>query len=249
MARRKSKPESERAPIQVYLFEAWLKRLNAVFPPRGGFIEPLSEDWRQARRGRLTASLRAEIIYKRNPKSWNLLMDKLDAELSPDYQWTEVNNVRALNWGREHEKEALANVELNYGRDIEDPGLLFHSQHPFIAGTPDGLIRKANGAISIQIKCPYDSKIHLAALYTKALSSLYYAQVQQEAWVSNANAIEFYSYDPRQPLVTRLVRLDVPVNKEFIARLETNALDFAALFCAGTRLATGKVTPMGVVGG
>lgn len=246
MKRRKGKPESERAPIQIYPFEAWLKKLYAVFPPHGDFIEPLSEEWRQARRGRLTASARAEIIYKRNPKSWNLLMDKLDHELSPDYQWTEAN-AKALSWGRDHEAEAISNIILDHGRDVQNPGLVFHQQHPWIAATPDGRVCEGRRRASVQIKCPYDSKNHLATLYQKKLDPTYFYQIQWEAWVDRANEIEFYSYDPRQPLPTRLVRLDIPVNQKVLDTFRANALEFAAMYCSGTRMNTGTTTPMGVV--
>lgn len=246
MGRRKK--EAERPPVQIYPFEVWLKKLNKVWFPRGGFIEPLSEEWRDARRGRLTASLRAEIIYKRNPKSWNLLMDKLDRELSPDYQWNDVSYVKALNWGRDHEKEALANVVLDYGDDITDPGLIFHRQHPFIAATPDGISLEKGIKTSIQVKCPHDSKIHLAMFYQKRIvDATYFYQVQWEAWVAKAQRAVFYSYDRRQPFATRLFKLDVPINEKVLDTFHTNALEFATMYCEGRRFNTGKTTAEGVV--
>lgn len=246
MARRKVKPESERPPVQRYPYSAWVSRLNTVFPPHGRFIEPLSEDWRQARRGRLTASKRAEIIYNRRPAEWNALMDELNVELSPDYQWTEARG-KALDWGRDHEKEALANIMLDHGRDVEDPGLLFHTEHPWIAATPDGIIVEDRKRVSVQVKCPFNPRNHLDTLYSKTIRPVYFYQVQWEAMVSGADAIEFYSYDPRQPLATRLVRVDIPVQQKVVDRLYTNALEFGQMFVSGTKMAEGSTTPEGVI--
>lgn len=245
--RKRRKKEAERPPVQIYPYEVWLRKLSAVFFPDGQFIEPLSERWRQARRGRLTASLRAETVYKRNPKSWNLMADKIDAELAPDYHWSEVANVAALNWGRDHEPQARANITLEHGRDVRDPGLIFHRQHPFIAATPDGLVIENRKRISIQIKCPYDTKFHLNVLYGKMFDPTYFYQVQWEAWVSRADEIEFYSYDPRQPLPARLARRNIPINTKVLDTFERNALEFAEMYCSGTRMNTGKATPMGVI--
>lgn len=249
---RRVKPESERAPVQRYEFSSWLERLNRVFPPRGGFIEPLSVDWRNARRGRLTASKRAEIIYNRRPTEWNALIDELNHELSDDYQWEELD-APALRWGREHEKEAIANIELDGGFEMTDPGLVFDSEHPWIAATPDGWYKYDHKyqmiLTTVQIKCPYYTKNHLATLYEKTLRPTYFYQVQWEAMVSRAQHIEFYSYDPRQPLLTRLVKIDVPVNKEVVDRLRANAVEFAKLFCSGEKLAIGEIHAEDVVWG
>lgn len=244
--RRKVKPESARAPVQQYAYSPWVQRLNKVFFPDGQFIEPLSERWRQARRGRLTASKRAEIIYNRRPAEWNALADEIEHELSPEYQWTEARG-KALDWGRDHEKQAIANIELDYGRDVGDPGLLFHTEHPWIAATPDGLVTEGRKRISVQIKCPYNPRNHLDTLYNKTLRPVYFYQVQWEGMVSGADEIEFYSFDPRQPLATRLVQLKIPVQQEVVDRLYTNALEFGHMIVTGSRMATGSTTPEGVI--
>lgn len=248
MARRRKKSDiDQRVPMQVYPYTKWVQRLNKVFLPDGQFIEPLSERWRLARRGRLTASQRAEIIYKRNPKSWNLLIDKINAELEPDYFKDEVRNVKALDWGRKYEPVAISNIMLDHGRDVVDPGLIFHTQHPWMAATPDGSIRDGGRRISIQIKCPYDSKNHLDMLYSKKVDPTYFYQCQWEAMIDGADDIEFYSFDIRQPLVSRLVRINMPVQSEIVDRLYKNALEFGDLFCSGQKLPTGKTTPEGVI--
>lgn len=216
----------------------WVLRLDEVYRHDGKFIEPLSERWRQARRGRLTASQNAIVIAERRPATWNRLMDQLDRELTPDWQ-REERNVPAMNWGRKYESAAIANIMLIDGDDLTDPGLLFHEKYPFVAATPDAMI---DGRISVQIKCPYNSDNHLALLYNGigALKSLYAAQVQWELWVSKAESIRFYSYDPRQPAAAQLARIDILADKETLDKFDTNVRDFATLFNEGKRLNEGK---------
>ena len=222
----------------------WAQRLNEIFPIRNGTppIEPLSEEWRQARRGRLTASSRAILIAERNPAMWNRMMHEIDHELSPGYQWVEAN-APALAWGRDHEKEAIANIMLNEADELTEPGLIFHPKYPFVAATPDGLI---DGKISVQIKCPYNSKNHLETLYNKTIRPVYRYQTLWEAWCTGAKQIRFYSYDPRQPMKTQLVRLDIPVEQKVLDTFEKNAVEFAELFSQGKRLAEGRLSAMGI---
>lgn len=225
----------------------WIERTNAIYYPADKYIFPLSEEWRRARRGRLTASERAITIHDRRPSAWNRLMDQLDAELLPTYQWEE-KSAPALSWGREHEPGALANITLSEGHDIVDPGLIFHKKYPFVAATPDGVIGTDGGPVSVQIKCPYNPDNHLRLLYggQSALKPVYYAQTQWELWVAGASAIKFYSYDPRQPAATQLVRLDLPADEKMLDTFDQNVQEFAELFSQGKRLAEGKLSALGI---
>lgn len=216
----------------------WTQRLEGVFPLDGQYIEPLSERWRQARRGRLTASTRASRIYHRRPDTWARLMDELESELAPDWQWTEVENIRALDWGRQYEPAAIASIELATGADVTEPGLVFLKHRPYVAATPDAML---DGKVSVQIKCPLKPENHLEVLYTRKVPQVYFYQLQWEAWVTGAEELMFASYDHRQPLTTRLVLVDVPIDPKVVERFEANVTEFAALFNAGKRLADGKI--------
>ncbi len=75
---------------------------------RGQFIKPLTPEWYNARRGRLTASKRAWTIFKENPKSWGKMADEIKYEISDDWAFNEMNGIAALDWGREQEPHAIA---------------------------------------------------------------------------------------------------------------------------------------------
>lgn len=218
----------------------WIKRLDEIFPRDGEYIEPLSERWIQARRGRLTASSAAYPI-KVYGKAIVGLRDKLMAQMQDDYEWAELD-LPALRWGRDYEKAALASIDLKLGTELVEPGTLFHPEFPFCSATPDGLI---DGHISVQIKCPHKAAIHLETLYGKPLKPLYANQVQWEAWVSGADQILFASFDPEQPLSTRLYLREIPVDRELFGLFERHVKKFRN-YLEGRGSHHSTVTPIGI---
>lgn len=228
----------------------WLERLDDIWPRTGAYIEPLSEDWRQARRGRLTASSAAHVIPKWTDKGIATLREKLLREMADGYKWTELD-LPQLNWGREHEKAAIATIELTLGVDMPEPGMLFHPKYPFCTSTPDGLI---DGHISVQIKCPHKRSIHLEYLYQKPIlkigarggRAMYWYQVQWEAWTSSADQILFCTFDPDQPLATKLGVCEVPIDHEMHELFEKNSLRFKNYIETGRSTSQGTVKPIGI---
>lgn len=224
----------------------WSAELDKIFVRDGSYITPLSEKWRQSRRGRLTASGGANTIVPFGDRGIATLMKKLRAEMQPDWAWKELS-LPQLDWGRNYEGAALASVELALGAEVVEPGTMFHPRRPYCSATPDGLI---DGHITLQIKCPHKPSIHLDTLYNKKLKLAYYRQVQWESWCAAADAIIFASFDPQQPLATRLIMIDVPINHQLIETFERNVDRFKVLFeneLSGVPPSKlGSVTPIGI---
>ncbi len=228
----------------------WLKRLDEIWIRNGQYIEPLSEDWVQARRGRLTASGAAHIIPKWNPKGINTLRDKLMAQMETTFVWTELS-LPQLDWGREHEKAAIATIELVLGVDMPEPGTVFHPALPYCSSTPDGLI---DGHISVQIKCPHKRSIHLDYLYNKPILKTgpkggrdkYWWQTQWEAWTSGADEILFCTFDPEQPRMTRLGVCEVPIDLEVHELFYRNSRRFRNFMETGKSDSSSQVQPIGI---
>lgn len=202
----------------------WIARLDELWPRDGRYIKPLSEEWRQARRGRLTASGAAYPIKVFGKGIETLRLKILDA-LRPEWQWRELS-LPQLEWGREYEPAAIARVELDLGAEVVDPGCLFHPELPYCSATPDGII---DGHISLQIKCPHNPQVHLKTFYGEKLKPLYYCQVQFEAWVANCDQIIFASFDPKQPAATRLAIREIEIDLRLQETFDTNARRFKAL--------------------
>ena len=214
--------------------QPWLNRLNQVFIPDGEWIEPLSDRWWQARRGRISASSRAVTLATRKAGPWSNLMVKLEAELQPGYVHEQVHGVGSLDWGNNHELKAIANIELALGCDLVEPGMLFHSDHPYCEATPDAQL---DNRVTIQIKCPIKPEVHLAVHQNgkAAIKRNYYIQTQFEAWIAKAEAAKFVSFDPRQPRRAQLAVVDLPIDTALHDAWEENVPLFRALFEADNR--------------
>lgn len=218
----------------------WVERLHEIHPLSNAYIKANTTEWYNARRGRLTASTRAQQIYLR--QDWPTLYKEIVAEL--DHGWLRVPRESvAMNWGRDNESRALATLELELGVTIEDPGLIINANWPFIAGTPDGVFRRANGRlVSVQVKCPYNPQRHLDNVYGGgAIKQQYFYQVQWEAMLLGADDILFASYDPRQPLKTQLVMIDIPVSVDIQNQFLQNALEFQKAIDSGFSPTVGRM--------
>ena len=219
---------------------SWEQRLKDLWVPEPGkIVMDLTDEWFLARRGRITASSRANILLNDDKKKWNEALIGVTEELDPDYEKGEDKGNKYMKWGRDHEDEALANLELKLGVELHHPGFLLSPNSPFIGGTPDGVT--ADRKVSVQIKCPYFSRNHLKFFYDRTLTPQYYTQVQVEAAVLGAERIIFASYDPRQPLSARVADIEVKVSSEIIDKLYSRVVDFADMLETGRLYGVGKL--------
>lgn len=206
----------------------WVEELNRLWTPTPGRrVKTMSDEWKQARRGRLTASSRARSIAgPRAVSNFPILRDKILAELRPDYEWIE-QQFAATRWGNEHERQALSNLELALGlEDIEsyEPGFLLHPTRSYAGATPDLLIdeREVRGGelcvetTAVQVKCPHDPEVHKKTWAAKkVLDDQYWYQLQWEAWVTSADRAMFCSYDPRpRRSELQLVHFEVEIDRD-----------------------------------
>jgi len=229
----------------------WLKQLDAIFPRDHKYIEPLSERWWQARRGRLTSSGAPHVIAPFGDRGVATLMKKLTAEMEPGWKPNELD-LPQLRWGRKYERAAIASIELQLGVDIADPGTIFHQGYPFCSATPDGEFDD----VVIEVKCPHSREKHLKNIYDEPVLKVgkrggrhkWWMQMQWEAWCrGHTDLILFASFDPEQPLATRLRLTEVPVDLEIQEKFERNVLRFKNLFENGVSISPGtNATPIGI---
>lgn len=207
----------------------WVQALDRVFPERLTSTAPimaLTDDWYRARRGRCTASRRAQTIAVGRPKGWATMATEIEWELTDKWRREEVN-VKALHWGRDFEAQALANAELELGAEVMEPGLVFHPDYSYAAATPDFFV---GDEITGQIKCPSTPKHHLKYVYGEALKGTYLYQVQWEAWVSQRKKIVFMSYDPRQPIATRCSVQEIDADMQMWESFDRRLAEFKSKF-------------------
>jgi len=152
-----------------------------------------SQQWFEARLGVITGS-RAKNAFAKN----NLIfMDELIAErltgVIPEGFTSE-----AMRHGILYEPEAIRVYEELTGNKVDEVGFCVHDEHPFIAVSPDGLIKidgKYQGAV--EVKCP-SSKKHIEYTRIDRIPAEYKRQViHYFVVVEELQWLDFVSYDPR----------------------------------------------------
>lgn len=184
--------------------------------------------WHTLRMGKVTSSQVSKILGTPRTKGaeWTgtalTYLEEVIAEITTGQRKDEVNS-KAIDWGNEYEAEAFAKFaqtvqgELKYyGKDDPQFFALFEFEG-FAGGSPDFTFGKIVG----EIKCPYNSAIHVSRVINyKSAADLFanepeiYAQIQMNMMCADCKSGVFVSYDPRQ-LMKPLFTLEVPADSEY----------------------------------
>lgn len=176
-----------------------------------------SDEWLEARRGRVTASKFADAIAGGQGKTRTKYMHQLLAErLTGEVDQNGYTNPY-MGRGLEQEKKARINYELETGTEVTEVGFVLLNEN--IGCSPDGLVGD-NGLI--QIKCPA-SHTHIEYLLTSKVPSNYIKQIQGELWVTEREWSDFVSFDSRNKY-RDFLRIRVERDDAFIATLK-NGID------------------------
>lgn len=105
-----------------------------------------TDEWLAARKGKITASLAAACLgldpYKSRAAAWREITQGGDG----------LQN-RHMRWGVQFEAAARLDYEAQSGNFVDETGLWVHPDVPWLAASPDGLIR-SDGLV--EVKCPTD---------------------------------------------------------------------------------------------
>ena len=162
-------------------------RLNTFISTIGQADNPT---WFAAKKYRISASKSRQIAYAQ--KEDTLLKYFAGSAVDSDN----------LRYGRETEPAARQEYSLVTSNTVHDSGLIIARNFPWLCASPDGLVCKENELIVLEIKCPIsgqDGKIDVPYIVNGALkkSHPYYAQVQIQLFVSDAQLCHFYVYGTR----------------------------------------------------
>lgn len=178
-------------------------------------MEQRTEEWYQARLGKVTASKVASVLAKRDSATradylTDLVLERLTGKQQEFYQ------NEAMQWGTDTEPQARMAYEAETGNLVDELGFI---DHPTIANfgcSPDGVVGEDG---LIEIKCP-NSKTHLSTLLSGKAPSKYIPQMQTQMAVMNRQWCDFVSFDPRLPEDLQLFVIRVDRDDEYIAKLE-----------------------------
>lgn len=185
-------------------------------------MEQRSEEWFQARLGKVTASRVADVLAKiksgESASRRNYKIQLVSERLTGEKQETYVN--QAMQDGIDREQFARDRYVQQFG-EVEEVGFI---QHPTLeaGASPDGLVG-TDGII--EIKCPMGST-HTETLMTQEVPSKYVPQIQFQLLVTGRKWCDFVSYNPMFPENLQVFVRRVFANKEYQQELEDEVKQF-----------------------
>jgi hypothetical protein len=194
-----------------------------------------TEDWHRARSGKFTPSELYRLMTPPKTKTEVLsegaktyvkekIAEILTIDISNDKMFHGNN---ATEWGNSYEGEAIEVFSDMLNKEIVNPGFINYDNN--FGGTPDGISH--DKLFGIEVKCPYNSSIHLDNLLLDSLAfkkerKEYYWQIQGYSLITGIENWYFVSYDPRQ-IDYKLKILPIKRNEDDI-RLIKEKLQIAA---------------------
>jgi len=158
-------------------------------------MEQRSEEWFQARLGKVTASRVADVLAKiksgESASRRNYKIQLVSERLTGEKQETYIN--QAMQDGIDREFYARERYVQQHG-EVEEVGFI---QHPTLeaGASPDGLVGDDG---LIEIKCPLGTT-HTETLMTQEVPSKYIPQIQFQLLCTGRKWCDFMSYNPMFP--------------------------------------------------
>ena len=192
-------------------------------------VEQGTPEWHKLRIGKITSSRVADIMKSDNLK----VVDALIYERScpDDALWDAQDGYvsEAMQWGTDHEDEAVQAYTAQTGIEMERVGFCTHNEFDYLAMSPDRLTPDRTGGV--EVKCP-STKTHIRTIRMGGLPNDHKYQVLQYFLINeDLQWLDFVSYDPRftpRPLyVHRVTRDEVQAD---LGELLANIVKFWAKF-------------------
>jgi predicted phage-related endonuclease len=189
----------------------WLDEIGQDIPEVDENLEVLDiaeneSDWHAERLGKFTSSRMGDLMSQGRGKDqlWgqmadNYIYEKIAEKLTgvPHY----IAETNAMAWGNDLEEEAFNKFKEHSGLDCQHMGTTFIKFNELSGGSPDGYVGE-DGVI--EIKCPYNSSIHLKTIITKEIDKKYMYQMQANMLFTDRSYCYYVSYDPRMPEALQL---------------------------------------------
>jgi len=167
-----------------------------------------SEEWLEARMGKITASRVGDIVPGARGKylaSREAYMMELATEILTGKSAPFFEN-EAMRWGTEMEPVAVGAYEAETGRWVKEEGFRY-SEKDKMGASPDGLIEEDG---SLEIKCPNTSTL-LKLRATGKINPKHLVQMNVVMLVWGRQWCDYFVYDPR-----------LETNQFFMKRIERN---------------------------
>lgn len=172
-----------------------------------------SEAWKDARRGRVTASNINAVLAGPNTKTRRKYIDSiiLDLEGVEDF----ADSAPYFELGRKHEPYAIGWYQYETSRNVKSTGFVLHDTYNWLGSSPDGLVGRV-GMIEAKFRVSLRT-FHDACI--KPIPRAYLYQMQANMWVCNRKWCDFINYwrsvdgKKEQGHVRRVVRDDALIKE------------------------------------
>jgi putative phage-type endonuclease len=160
-------------------------------------MEQRTDEWFNARLGKVTASKVADVVAKTKSgysASRDNYMAQLICERLTGIKADSYSNA-AMEWGTETEPLARAKYEIVTNQLVQEIGFVDHYIIPMSGASPDGLVGDDG---LLEIKCP-NTATHFDTILSDQIPSKYLYQMQWQMDCTGRLWCDFVSYDPRSP--------------------------------------------------
>lgn len=165
-------------------------------------MEQRTDEWFAARLGKVTASKISDVMAKTKTgygASRANYMARLIAERLTGKQQESFVNAE-MQWGTDHEDEAIAAYSFREDASVEKVGFVDHPLILNAGASPDGLVGQDG---LVEIKCP-NTATHIETLLSSTIPLKYELQMLFQMSCTGRTWCDFVSYDPRMPEHLRL---------------------------------------------
>lgn len=184
------------------------------------FHDQRTDEWHEARLGRITASKIYDVISKTAKGAYTSKRDDYAYQLAAERMTglpTRVFTNEAMQWGTAIEPEALEFYAEYYGYKVESAPFIIHRNMAFCGCSPDGIV---NNEFLVEIKC-LQTNTFLRVRKDGIPPPQYIAQCMMQMAVTGAPKVDLFVYDPRIIDPTKQFQLFViEQDKDAIANIE-----------------------------
>lgn len=162
-----------------------------------------SDEWKQLRCGKVTASRIADVLAKRKDGKPSAMRGNYLAELVAERMTGKPSahfQSKEMLRGNEMEPQARAAYEFFADVDVELVALVDHPTIPMAAASPDGLV--GEGGL-VEFKNP-NTSTHIETLLGAPVDRDYLLQMQWQLACTGRQWVDFVSYDESMPEHLRL---------------------------------------------
>jgi putative phage-type endonuclease len=187
-------------------------------------MEQQTNEWYEARLGKVTASRVADVIAK-TKTGYSTSRDNYMAQLICE-RLTGQKGESFTNAAMEHgtQTEPLARSAYENARNllVKEVGFINHPRIKMAGASPDGLVAEDG---LVEIKCP-NTATHIDTLLSGKVPTKYITQMQWQMLCCQRKWCDFVSFDNRLPEHLQLFVQEVEFDPEYAAMLEKEVVLF-----------------------